>query len=158
MTAVEAVLDANARYAAHFDNGTLPSPPSRQLAILTCMDARLHPEYFLGIEPGEAHVITNAGGRASDDAIRSLIVSTCLLGTREVLVIHHTDCGMNKHTDADIHRKLQAHNASTPLVSSSCASMTWRRASVTTSADCGSHLWQSRLQCTALSTTSSVAA
>lgn len=108
MTTVGAVVDANARYAADFNNGTLPSPPSRQLAILTCMDARLHPEHFLGIKPGEAHVITNAGGRASDDAIRSLIVSTHLLGTRVVIVIHHTDCGMNKHTDADIHRKLQA--------------------------------------------------
>ncbi len=88
------VLLANREYAANFDKGDLPLPPGRKFAILTCMDARLDPAKYAGLSEGDAHVIRNAGGRASDDAIRSLVISYKLLGTREWFVIHHTDCGM----------------------------------------------------------------
>ena len=94
MSVIPELLAANARYADRFRGGDLPSPPARRVAVLTCMDARLVPHRFLGLEEGDAHVIRNAGGRASDDALRSLILSYKLLGTREFLVIHHTDCGM----------------------------------------------------------------
>ncbi len=94
------ILAANEAYAAGFGaRGALPIPPKRGLAILTCMDARLDPAKFAGLEEGDAHVIRNAGGRASDDAIRSLVISYKLLGTREWLVIHHTGCGMETFTD-----------------------------------------------------------
>lgn len=89
------VLDANQRYAASFGRkAELALPPARRFAILTCMDARLDPAQYAGLAEGDAHVIRNAGGRASDDAIRSLVISHKLLGTREWFVIHHTDCGM----------------------------------------------------------------
>ena len=92
---VDEVQSANADYVASFGNkGDLPMPPGRQFAILTCMDARLDPAKYAGLAEGDAHVIRNAGGRASDDAIRSLVISYKLLGTREWFVIHHTDCGM----------------------------------------------------------------
>src|SRR6478736_6128254 len=93
------VLDANARYAASFDKGELALPPARRFAILTCMDARLDPARYAGLAEGDAHVIRNAGGRASDDAIRSLVISYKLLGTAEWFVIHHTDCGMEFFTN-----------------------------------------------------------
>jgi carbonic anhydrase len=97
---VKEVLAANRAYAARFgDKGTLPMPPGRQFAILTCMDARLDPAKYGGLAEGDAHVIRNAGGRASDDAIRSLVISCKLLGTREWFVIHHTNCGMETFTD-----------------------------------------------------------
>jgi len=96
---VDEVLAANAGYAADFgDKGDLPMPPGRHFAILTCMDARLDPAKYAGLAEGDAHVIRNAGGRASDDAIRSLVISHKLLGTREWFVIHHTDCGMETFT------------------------------------------------------------
>ncbi len=96
----EEVLAANAAYVADFgDKGDLPMPPGRGFAILTCMDARLDPARYAGLSEGDAHVIRNAGGRASDDAIRSLVISHKLLGTREWFVIHHTDCGMETFTD-----------------------------------------------------------
>ena len=89
------ILAANEAYAANFgDKGKLPLPPARRFAVLTCMDARLDPAKYAGLAEGDAHVIRNAGGRASDDAIRSLVISHKLLGTREFFVIHHTDCGM----------------------------------------------------------------
>ncbi|MFT4111175.1 beta-class carbonic anhydrase [Silvibacterium sp.] len=89
------VLNANERYASEFgDKGKLGLPPARHFAVLTCMDARLDPAKYAGLAEGDAHVIRNAGGRASDDAIRSLVISYKLLGTREFFVIHHTDCGM----------------------------------------------------------------
>jgi len=89
------VLEANARYAAGFgEKSKLALPPARHFTILTCMDARLDPAKYAGLAEGDAHVIRNAGGRASDDAIRSLVISYKLLGTREFFVIHHTDCGM----------------------------------------------------------------
>lgn len=97
---VKEVLDANAQYANHFGNkGNLALPPARRFALLTCMDARLDPAKYAGLAEGDAHVIRNAGGRASDDAIRSLVISYKLLGTREWFVIHHTDCGMEFFTD-----------------------------------------------------------
>lgn len=90
------VTKANAAYAAKFAEtvGFLPLPPARHFAILTCMDARLDPAHYAGLREGDAHVIRNAGGRATDDAIRSIVISNRLLGTQEVFVIHHTDCGM----------------------------------------------------------------
>lgn len=100
-------LTANETYAAAFDRGDLPMPPRRHVAVLTCMDARLHPEKFLGLAVGDAHVIRNAGGRASQDAIRSLVISERLLGTTEIVVIHHTDCGMLTFQNADLAAKIQ---------------------------------------------------
>ena len=92
---VKEIKSANDNYVSNFgDKGTLPMPPGRQFAILTCMDARLDPAKYAGLAEGDAHVIRNAGGRASDDAIRSLVISYKLLGTKEWFVIHHTDCGM----------------------------------------------------------------
>jgi carbonic anhydrase len=99
MTARDELLEANREFAAGFDRGDLEIPPAKPVVILTCIDARIDPAKALGLEIGDAHVIRNAGGRASDDAIRSLLISSWLLGTREVLVIHHTDCGMAKFTD-----------------------------------------------------------
>lgn len=94
------VLKANDRYAADFgDKGKLAMPPARRFAVLTCMDARLDPAKFAGLAEGDAHVIRNAGGRATDDAIRSLVISHKLLGTNEWFVIHHTDCGMETFTN-----------------------------------------------------------
>ena len=106
MTILDEVLAANAEYAASFGAlADLPLPPGRGFAILTCMDARLDPAKYAGLSEGDAHVIRNAGGRASDDAIRSLVISHKLLGTREWFVIHHTECGMEFFTD-DTMRKL----------------------------------------------------
>jgi carbonic anhydrase len=96
---LEEVLAANAAYAEDFgDKSKLGLPPARRLAILTCMDARLDPAQYAGLKEGDAHIIRNAGGRASDDAIRSLVISYKLLGTLEWFVIHHTDCGMKLFT------------------------------------------------------------
>ena len=100
MSVLKEVISANEQYAANFgDKGNLPLPPGRHFAILTCMDARLDPAKYAGLSEGDAHVIRNAGGRASDDAIRSLVISYKLLGTKEWFVIHHTDCGMELFTD-----------------------------------------------------------
>ncbi len=113
------VMTANADYAANFgDKGNLPMPPGRHFAILTCMDARLDPAKYAGLAEGDAHVIRNAGGRASDDAIRSLVISYKLLGTREWFVIHHTDCGMETFTD-EIMRDLLASSLKTASVDAS---------------------------------------
>ena len=107
------VLAANAAYAASFgDKAKLAMPPARRFAVLTCMDARLDPAKFAGLAEGDAHVIRNAGGRASDDAIRSLVISYKLLGTREWFVVHHTDCGMETFTD-EIMRALLASSLET---------------------------------------------
>jgi carbonic anhydrase len=93
------IESANQQYAANFgDKANLPMPPGRRFAVLTCMDARLDPAKFAGLSEGDAHVIRNAGGRASDDAIRSLVISHKLLGTNEWYVVHHTDCGMETFT------------------------------------------------------------
>src|SRR5246500_5966661 len=110
---LDEVLAANAKYAENFgDKGSLPLPPSRHFAILTCMDARLDPAKFAGLAEGDAHVIRNAGGRASDDAIRSLVISYKLLGTREWFVIHHTNCGMEFFTN-EVMRGLLANSLET---------------------------------------------
>jgi carbonic anhydrase len=108
MAVLPQLLAANRRYAAGFKKGALPMPPAKQVAILVCMDARIDPARALGLEEGDAHVIRNAGGRASDDAIRSLAISQLLLGTREVLVIHHTDCGMLTFSNDELRRKIRA--------------------------------------------------
>jgi carbonic anhydrase len=113
---LDEVVAANKVYSANFgDKGKLPMPPGRHFAILTCMDARLDPAKFAGLAEGDAHVVRNAGGRASDDAIRSLVISYKLLGTREWFVIHHTDCGMETFTD-EIMRNLLAHSLETATV------------------------------------------
>jgi carbonic anhydrase len=107
------VTAANEAYVKNFgDKGKLAMPPARRFAILTCMDARLDPARFAGLSEGDAHVIRNAGGRASDDAIRSLVISSKLLGTREWFVIHHTDCGMLAFTN-EVMRDLLAHSLET---------------------------------------------
>jgi carbonic anhydrase len=113
MSVLPDVLSANETYAAEFGaRGGLALPPSREFAILTCMDARLDPAKYAGLAEGDAHVIRNAGGRASDDAIRSLVISYKLLGTKEWFVIHHTDCGMEFFTD-DVIRGLLASSLDT---------------------------------------------
>ena len=101
MSVLNEVLNANAAYVKSFgEKGNLALPPARQFAVLTCMDARLDPAKYAGLSEGDAHVIRNAGGRASDDAIRSLVISYKLLGTKEWFVIHHSNCGMEFFTDA----------------------------------------------------------
>ena len=112
---LDEVLNANQKYAGAFTKGDLTMPPARRFAILTCMDARLDPAKFAGLSEGDAHVIRNAGGRASDDAIRSLVISYKLLGTREFFVIHHTDCGMEFFTD-EVMRKLLAASLETAVL------------------------------------------
>jgi len=105
---LDEVLTANKSYTKDFGKkGELAMPPARRFAILTCMDARLDPAKFAGLAEGDAHVIRNAGGRASDDAIRSLVISYKLLGTKEWFVIHHTDCGMETFTDEIMRRLLK---------------------------------------------------
>ena len=100
------ILAANERYASSFSKGQLPMPPARRFAVVTCMDARLDPAKFLGLAEGDAHVIRNAGGIVTDDALRSLVISHWLLGTQEALVIGHTDCGMLTFTNDQLRRKL----------------------------------------------------
>lgn len=113
---LEEVLSANRAYAENFgDKGKLTIPPARHFTILTCMDARLDPAQYAGLAEGDAHIIRNAGGRASDDAIRSLVISYKLLGTREWFVIHHTDCGMALFTD-NIIRTLLANSLKTAVI------------------------------------------
>ena len=103
MSELDTILEANRAYAASFDGGALEMLPARPLLVLTCIDARLEPAEMLGLKVGDAHVLRNAGGRATDDAIRSATISSWLLGTREFVVIHHTDCGMTKFTDDVLH-------------------------------------------------------
>ncbi len=116
---LQEVLAANRAYAADFgDKGDLAMPPARQFAVLTCMDARLDPAKYAGLAEGDAHVIRNAGGRASDDAIRSLVISYKLLGTKEWFVIHHTNCGMETFSD-EVMRGLLASSLETSTVDES---------------------------------------
>ena len=113
MSVLQEVLQANKEYVANFgDKGTLALPPARGFAILTCMDARLDPAKYAGLSEGDAHVIRNAGARASDDAIRSLVISYKLLGTKEWFVIHHSNCGMEFFTD-EVMRGLLAQSLET---------------------------------------------
>ena len=114
---LDEVLSANADYVSSFGSkGNLALPPARRFAILTCMDARLDPAKYAGLSEGDAHVIRNAGGRASDDAIRSLVISYKLLGTREFFVVHHTNCGMEFFTD-EVMRGLLANSLETAELS-----------------------------------------
>jgi len=106
MSVIDELLLANAAYAERFDRGDLPLPPARRIAILTCMDARILPSKALGLREGDAHVIRNAGGRARD-ALRSLVISQRLLGTKELAVIHHTDCGMVTFSNRDLRAKVK---------------------------------------------------
>jgi carbonic anhydrase len=107
MSVTEEVLKANESYARQFRLGNLPMPPGRKLAVVACMDARMDVEELLGLKTGEAHIIRNAGGIVSQDALRSLIISHHLLGTQEFILIHHTDCGMLTFTDEALHAKLR---------------------------------------------------
>ena len=102
MTATDDALQRNAGYAEAFDKGDLPLPPASRMAVVACMDARLDVHALLGLELGDAHVIRNAGGVVSDDALRSLVISQRLLGTQEIILIHHTDCGMLTFRDDDV--------------------------------------------------------
>jgi len=107
MSNVDQIFQANEQHQQSFDRGHLPMPPGRHLAIVTCMDARIIPVEAFGIQAGDAHVIRNAGGRATDDVIRSLAISQRLLGTTEVVVVHHTDCGMLTFSNEDLVGKIQ---------------------------------------------------
>ena len=107
MSSTDDLLRNNEAYAASFDKGELPLPPARKVAVLACMDARLNPYGILGLQEGDAHVIRNAGGVVTDDEIRSLAISQRLLGTEEIILIHHTDCGMLTFTDDDFKRSIQ---------------------------------------------------
>jgi carbonic anhydrase len=107
MTVTDELLANNEAYAAEFHNGDLPLPPGRKVAVVACMDARLNPYGMLGLNEGDAHVIRNAGGVVTDDEIRSLAISQRLLGTEEIILIHHTDCGMLTFTDDDFKRSIQ---------------------------------------------------
>src|SRR5919202_2687860 len=107
MSITDELLENNATYAESFDKGDLPLPPARGVAVVACMDARLDVHKILGLEEGEAHVIRNAGGVITDDEIRSLAISQRLLGTEEIILMHHTDCGMLTFSDEDFRRSLQ---------------------------------------------------
>ena len=107
MSTIDEVLKANEIYSRDFKLGKLPMPPARHLAILACMDARLTIEQFGGLKTGDAHIIRNAGGVVTDDAIRSLLISHYLLGTNEWMIVEHTDCGMLTFTDADLVQRLE---------------------------------------------------
>jgi carbonic anhydrase len=107
MSATDDLLGNNETYAGGFDKADLPMPPGRKVAVVACMDARLDPARALGLEEGDAHVIRNAGGVVTDDAIRSLAISQRLLGTEEIVLIHHTDCGMLTFNDDDFRRQIQ---------------------------------------------------
>jgi carbonic anhydrase len=114
MSATDELLANNARYASGFDKGDLPLPPGKRVAVVACMDARLHVSRILGLEEGDAHIIRNAGGVVTDDAIRSLAISQRLLGTREIILIHHTDCGMLTFTDDAFRRQIQEETGVRP--------------------------------------------
>src|SRR6195256_1049900 len=108
MSTTDDLLANNEAYAAGFDKGDLPLPPGRKLAVLACMDARLDPARVLGLEEGDAHVFRNAGGVVTEDAIRSLTISQRLLGTEEIILIHHTDCGMLTFSDDQVKAQIEA--------------------------------------------------
>ena len=114
MSETDTFLQNNEAYASSFDKGDLPLPPGRKVAVLACMDARLDPARVLGLEEGDAHVIRNAGGVVTDDALRSLAISQNLLGTEEIVIIHHTDCGMLTFSDEDFAARLESETGSRP--------------------------------------------
>ena len=114
MSATDDLLTNARTYASHFDRGQLPMPPALHVAVLACMDARLNPYGLLGLHEGDAHVIRNAGGVVTEDEIRSLTISQRLLGTREIILIHHTDCGMLTFTDDDFKAQIEADTGLRP--------------------------------------------
>ena len=120
MSAIDELLENARRYREDFDQGDLPLPPSKRLAVVACMDARLNPYELLGLQEGDAHVIRNAGGVVTDDEIRSLAISQRLLGTEEVMLIHHTDCGMLTFTDDEFSSVLESETACRPKWTVEC--------------------------------------
>jgi carbonic anhydrase len=114
VTVTDELVGNNAAYVAGFTKGDLPMPPGKKVAVLACMDARLDPARVLGLDEGDAHVIRNAGGVASEDAIRSLVISQRLLGTEEIILIHHTDCGMLTFTDDAVKDQILAETGIRP--------------------------------------------
>jgi carbonic anhydrase len=114
MSVTDELLDNARTYAESFDKGDLPLPPDKKVAVVACMDARLLPARVLGLEEGDAHVIRNAGGVVTDDEIRSLAISQRLLGTEEIILIHHTDCGMLTFTDDEFKRSIQEETGIKP--------------------------------------------
>jgi carbonic anhydrase len=114
MSATDELIRNNEAYAGRFDNGDLPLLPAKHVAVLACMDARLDVHKILGLNDGDAHVIRNAGGVATDDAIRSLVISQRLLGTREIVLVHHTDCGMLTFKDDDVKGQIESETGIRP--------------------------------------------
>ena len=114
MSVTDDLLQNAKQYAAAFDKGSLPMPPGKATAVVACMDARLNPYGVLGLQEGDAHVIRNAGGVVTDDVIRSLTISQRLLGTREIILIHHTDCGMLTFKDDDLKAQIEADTGIRP--------------------------------------------
>jgi carbonic anhydrase len=120
MSITDELLGNASRYAQQFDKGDLPMPPAKKVAVVACMDARLDPHKVLGLGEGDAHVIRNAGGVVTDDEIRSLSISQTLLGTEEIILIHHTDCGMLTFTDEQFSDKLESETGQRPEWSANC--------------------------------------
>jgi carbonic anhydrase len=120
VSATDELLSKNATYAEGFSKGGLPIPPSRKIAIVACMDARLETGRMLGLEEGDAHVIRNAGGVVTDDVIRSLTISQRLLGTREIVVVQHTDCGMLTFTDGELKDRIEGETGIRPAFAIEC--------------------------------------
>src|SRR5881296_643970 len=114
MSTTDQLIENSKSYAASFEKGGLPLPPAKKVAVVACMDARLIPTRLLGLEEGDAHVIRNAGGVVTDDEIRSLAISQYLLGTEEIILIHHTDCGMLTFTDDEFRSRLQEETGIRP--------------------------------------------
>jgi carbonic anhydrase len=114
MTVIDELLRNAQRYAEGFDKGGLPMPPAKHVAVVACMDARLNPQGLLGLEEGDAHVVRNAGGVVTDDVIRSLGISQRLLGTTEIMLIHHTDCGMLTFRDDELKAQIAADTGIRP--------------------------------------------
>jgi carbonic anhydrase len=114
MSVTDQLLENNSRFVATFDKGDKPMPPARKVAVVACMDARLHVSALLGLDIGDAHIIRNAGGVVSDDAVRSLVISQRLLGTNEIILIHHTDCGMLTFRDDDVKAQIEVDTGIRP--------------------------------------------
>jgi carbonic anhydrase len=114
MSSTDELVSNNSSYAAGFTKGDLPLPPAKKVVVLACMDARLDPAKALGLQEGDAHVIRNAGGVASEDALRSLVISQRLLGTEEIILVHHTDCGMETFSDDAVKEQIRADTGLRP--------------------------------------------
>ena len=154
MTATDDVLKSNAQYAEGFDKADLPLPPALNMAVVACMDARLDTHKLLGIQEGDAHVIRNAGGVVTDDVIRSLVISQRLLDTREVVLIHHTDCGMLTFRDDDVKDAILADTGLRPSFAMEAFGRSGGgRAPVHRSHKSQSHLYRSKTRSAALYTT-----